>query len=129
MDVAKVPKNYTSSLSCLHTIEHFGLGRYGDKIDPKGYKKGIESIEKIVEKDGSVYFSSPIGKGRTEFNAHRVFELEYLVENLLEGFEIKDFSYVDDNGCVKKSVNLSTEKVKNNYGCRYGCAIFDLTRK
>ena len=32
----------TDSLSCLHTIEHFGLGRYGDPIDPQGHLKGLE---------------------------------------------------------------------------------------
>lgn len=26
---------YCDSLSCLHALEHFGLGRYGDPIDPK----------------------------------------------------------------------------------------------
>ena len=30
------PSLLSESVSCLHAIEHFGLGRYGDKIDPVG---------------------------------------------------------------------------------------------
>ena len=29
------PDNSVPSLSCMHTIEHICLGRYGDKIDPQ----------------------------------------------------------------------------------------------
>ena len=32
----------TDSLSCLHAIEHFGLGRYSDPIDVDGHNKGIK---------------------------------------------------------------------------------------
>ena len=31
--------NSTDSLSCLHALEHFGLGRYGDPIDAYGHVK------------------------------------------------------------------------------------------
>ena len=34
-----------SSLSCLHVVEHVGLGRYGDPIDPDGSKKPARSWE------------------------------------------------------------------------------------
>ena len=63
----------TDSLSCLHTIEHFGLGRYGDAIDADGHLKGLDSLHKMLKKGGTFYFSTPIGKQRIEFNAHRVF--------------------------------------------------------
>ena len=31
-------------ITCLHAIEHFGLGRYGDPIDPDGHIKGISKF-------------------------------------------------------------------------------------
>ena len=62
------------SLSCLHAIEHFGLGRYGDRIDPKGYERGIVNMAKLLRPEGRFYLSTPIGKERVEFNAHRVFD-------------------------------------------------------
>lgn len=65
--------NYCDSISSLHAIEHFGLGRYGDPIDYFGYLKALQNIAKIVKTGGTFYFSVPIGPQRIEFNAHRVF--------------------------------------------------------
>ena len=70
--------DYCDSVSCLHVIEHFGLGRYGDAININGHVLGLENIYKILKKCGKFYFSVPIGEQRIEFNAHRVFSLKYL---------------------------------------------------
>ena len=67
-------EGYCDSLSCLHTIEHFGLGRYGDSIDTQGYIKGLENLSKLLLPNGFLYLSTPIGKERVEFNANRVFD-------------------------------------------------------
>jgi hypothetical protein len=75
-------KNYCDSISSLHAIEHFWLGRYGDRIDINGYIKGLNTIYWMLKKWGIFYFSVPIGPQRIEFNAHRVFSLKYLVELL-----------------------------------------------
>jgi SAM-dependent methyltransferase len=68
------------SVSCLHTIEHFGLGRYGDPIDPDGYTKGLSNIISMLKPDGLFYLSTPIGKERVEFNANRVFDPVKLIK-------------------------------------------------
>ena len=65
---------YCDSLSCLHTIEHAGLGRYGDLIDPTGYRSGIENIASLIADGGTLYLSTPIGRERVEFNANWVFD-------------------------------------------------------
>ena len=41
MDPKFTPNKKYKSISCLHTIEHFGLGRYGDKINPNGHIIGF----------------------------------------------------------------------------------------
>jgi len=51
----------SDSISCLHAIEHFGLGRYGDPIDPQGHIKGFNNILNMLENDGTLYISFPIG--------------------------------------------------------------------
>lgn len=61
------------SLSALCSLEHFGLGRYGDGIDPEACFKCFEQIQKKLKKGGKLYVSVPVGKERVEFNAHRVF--------------------------------------------------------
>jgi hypothetical protein len=63
---------YCDSLSCLHALEHFGLGRYGDKIDPKGLERGLANLSSLLSEAGVLYLSIPIGQERVEFNANRV---------------------------------------------------------
>jgi hypothetical protein len=52
---------YCDSLSFLHAIEHFGLGRYGDPTDPHGYKRGIANMALLLKPYGRFYLSTPIG--------------------------------------------------------------------
>jgi len=65
---------YCDSLSCLHAIEHFGLGRYGDPINAEGYLLGISNMSKLLQSGGIFYLSAPIGRERVEFNANWVFD-------------------------------------------------------
>ena len=70
------PLNFekTESLSCLHAIEHFGLGRYSDQIDINGHIKGINNLLKMLKNNGTLYISFPIGRSdAVHFNAHRIF--------------------------------------------------------
>lgn len=72
-------RNYCDSLSCLHAIEHFGLGRYGDPINPQGYQLGIANMSHMLQVGGTFYLSAPIGKERVEFNANWVFDPRSIV--------------------------------------------------
>lgn len=116
--------DYCDSVSSLHVIEHFGLGRYGDPIDYFGYLKAIENIAKIVKMGGTFYFSVPIGPQRIEFNAHRVFSISYLIKVLSESFTIATFSYVNDEGDFFENTPLTEANINSNCGCIYGCGIF-----
>ena len=71
---------YCDSLSCLHALEHFGLGRYGDPIDPQGYEEGIANMARLIKPGGVYYLSTPIGKERVEFNANRVFDPRTIIK-------------------------------------------------
>lgn len=118
----------TDSLSCLHTIEHFGLGRYGDRLDADGHLVGLKNLLTILRPGGTLYLSVPIGPQRIEFNAHRVFSIAYLLQ-MFEGQCITEkFSYVDDLGDLHRNVALSDESIANNFGCSLGCGIFELTK-
>jgi hypothetical protein len=64
---------FCDSLSCLHVIEHFGLGRYGDPLDPRGFDKGIRNLARLLSPGGCMYLSTPMGRERVEFNANWVF--------------------------------------------------------
>ncbi len=121
--------DYTDSLSSLHAVEHFGLGRYGDPIDPDGHIKGLNNMYKFLKAGGKFYLSLPIGKQRIEFNAHRIFSLEYILFLIGGKYRIDRFSYVDDNGDLFDHVPLAEKDIKQNYGCHYGCGIFELTKE
>lgn len=117
------------SVSSLHVAEHLGLGRYGDPIDYFGYLKALDNIEKILVRGGTFYFSVPIGAQRIEFNAHRVFSVNYLLSILTPKFHINHFSFVDGAGDFHEEVELTDESIKSNFNCQYGCGIFVLTKK
>jgi SAM-dependent methyltransferase len=130
-DLMKLPTDMVDSydsISSLHAIEHFGLGRYNDPIDYFGHLKAIDNITKILQKGGVFYFSVPIGPQRIEFNAHRVFSLEYLIKHLSKNYTIQTFSYIDDNGDFFEDVELNEITIKSNFNCTYGCGIFVLTK-
>jgi hypothetical protein len=78
-DVSALGDAYCDSISCLHAIEHFGLGRYGDPIDVTGHERGIANMARLLEGGGTFYLSTPIGRERVEFNANRVFDPVKLV--------------------------------------------------
>jgi len=106
------------SISCLHAIEHFGLGRYNDQIDVNGHLKGFLNITNLLEESGKLYISFPISNyPRTEFNAHRVFHPNDIFNwNGCEKLKLLRFDYVNDEGDLIKNTN--TNEVNNmNYAC------------
>jgi SAM-dependent methyltransferase len=130
-DLMKLPEeliNTFDSISTLHAIEHFGLGRYGDPIDPLGYLKAIENIYSLLIPGGKLYFSVPIGTQRIEFNAHRVFSVNHLLEIFKGRFKLDTLSYVSDNGQFYENVEINESSLNTNFGCNFGCGIFELTK-
>ena len=117
------------SLSCLHALEHFGLGRYGDTVDAWGYTSGFKNISNLLKKDGHFYFSVPIGPQRIEFNAHRIFSLGGVLSLVKSnGFDINEFSYIDDHGAMHENYILEMTKIDSNIGLHHGCGLFDLVK-
>lgn len=125
-------KQYTlelyDSISCLHALEHFGLGRYGDQIDYYGHLRGLNNIFELLSPVGKLYLSVPIGKQRIEFNAHRVFSIEYLKKVLFLKFSLERFSYIDDDGNLHQDIDLMSSEAIDNFNCNYGCGIFILRK-
>ena len=107
------------SVSCLHAIEHFGLGRYTDPIDPDGYSKGFSNILKMVDTDGMLYISFPIGQSNeVHFNAHRVFHpLDIFKWTGCDTLKLERFDYVDDAGKLNQNVDLNEKDIDVVHGC------------
>lgn len=111
------------SLSCLHALEHFGLGRYGDPIDPDGHLKGFDNFHKMLRPGGTLYVSFPIGKSEVHFNAHRVFEPTEILAWSKEKFQLLRFDYVDDQGNLHREASLSSPPQVS-----HGCGIYTLKK-
>jgi len=117
------------SASSLHAIEHFGLGRYGDMLDPDGYRRGMENLLRLLKPGGKLYFSVPMGPQRMEFNAHRFFAAKTLFDFFAEhGCRVDQFSYVDDKGDLYEG-EVTDDAIASNFGCSEGLAIFEITVK
>ena len=122
-DLMELPFQDSSvkSLSCMHTVEHIGLGRYGDKIDPDGDLKAINELIRVLAPGGSLLFVVPVGKPKIEFNAHRIYSLDQIKKHF-SNLELMEFALIPENedGVV---VNASSGRVsEENYGC--GCFWF-----
>ena len=107
------------SLSCLHAIEHFGLGRYGDPIDPSGHLTGFQNLVAMLRPGGTLYISFPIGESAVHFNAHRVFAPTEVLDWARGALELQRFDYVDDAG--ELHLEQTPERIDVPH---YGCGIY-----
>jgi SAM-dependent methyltransferase len=83
------------SLSSLNAPEHFGLGRYGDEIDPEGWRKACRSFCRVLAPGGRLYFAVPVGKQRVDFNAYRIFRPATIIQAFV-GLSLASFAAVND---------------------------------
>lgn len=116
---------YCDSLSCLHAIEHFGLGRYGDPINPLGYRLGIENLSKFLTPGGCLYLSTPIGRERVEFNANWVFNPETILEAAsAAGLTLYELTVLDQQGGNESMGVPAKEELKLLANEHYRLGIF-----
>lgn len=110
------------SLSSMHVLEHIGLGRYGDPIDPNGSAKAAVELARVVAPMGKLYLTAPVGRSRVCFNAHRIFDPNELVA-MFEGLSLISFSWVDDSGILHENTNLN-----GAVNAEYACGFFEFER-
>lgn len=112
------------SLSALCSLEHFGLGRYGDPIDPEACYKCFASIQKKMKAGGKLYISVPIGKERLQFNAHRIFYARTIIESF-DKMQLLEFACTA-NGRVEKDVEIDRyDDDTKSKGSRFGLFYFE----
>lgn len=101
---------YCDSLSCLHALEHFGLGRYGDPIDAQGHVTGLKNLHQLLAPGGRLYLSVPVGRARVEFNANRVFDpVELLQLAASYGLTLESFAWMEPGGTLRESEQPSAD--------------------
>jgi SAM-dependent methyltransferase len=86
--------NSVPSVSSICVIEHIGLGRYGDPLDPHGSEKAIKELKRIVQPGGDLLISLPLDDAsRIYFNAHRTFTESQVIE-FFAPYTVVDKKYI-----------------------------------
>ena len=109
--------NSIPALSCLHVLEHIGLGRYGDRVNPKGYLCAASEISRVLQPKGLLILGTPVGKERLCFDAHRIFDPQTVVD-AFSRLHLEQFSLVDDSGVgiVKDATFARARCCSNGHG-------------
>lgn len=121
-DLTKLPfeDNSIESISCMHTVEHIGLGRYGDPFDKDGDLKAIAELKRVVAPGGSLLFVVPVGGHPiVEFNAHRIYTPN-MIKEYFSDFHLKEFAMVPERS--GKMIVEAEEYVWKNE--KYACGCF-----
>lgn len=113
-DLSNIEENSIESLSSLHAAEHFGLGRYGDPIDPDGWLHAIQGIQRIVCKGGVVYFSVPVRKhDGVIFDAHRIFSPKTIL-NAFSEMDLLEFSLIKEGSIYTYHGEDAKQRILNH---------------
>ena len=92
--------NSVVSLSCMHVVEHIGLGRYGDPFDLDADLKAVKELIRVLAQNGHLLFVVPISSNpRIEFNAHRIYSYD-MVMQMFEGLDLAEFCLIPDSGDI-----------------------------
>lgn len=85
------PDSFFDVITAVSTVEHVGLGRYGDPFDAEGDRNAVKEIRRIITSDGILLITVPFGK-RSITSLHRVYD-ENTLSSLIEGFKIHSTQY------------------------------------
>jgi SAM-dependent methyltransferase len=114
------------SLSCMHVVEHVGLGRYGDSLDPKGDRKAIEELKRVTAKDGMLLFVVPLGASRIRFNADRSYTYKQITDYFAP-LSCLHYAFIPDDSSAGPMVIDPPDNIRNSG--KQGCGCFLFTKK
>lgn len=113
-----------SSVSCMHTIEHIGLGRYGDPLDARGDLRALSELQRVLAPGGSLLVVVPVGQPRVQYNAHRIYDPQ-VIEESLPDLKLRSWSMLPDDSAAGLVENPSRHIALNQ---RYACGCFHFVR-
>ncbi len=116
------------SLSCMHVVEHVGLGRYGDPMDPLGDQKAMAELQRVLAVGGTLLLVVPVGRASVRFNAHRIYSYAQIAD-AFQGLELVEFSLIPDDAMTAGMIRGASpaQADRQEYGC--GCFWFRRTRQ
>jgi SAM-dependent methyltransferase len=123
-DATRLPFDDSSieSISSLHAMEHFGLGRYGDRLNPTGTVDALRELARVAAPGGRVYVSLPVGRPRVMFNAHRVLSPSAVLA-AVKPLRLVNFAAVNDRGEF-----VAEAEPRDFEDADFACGLFELTK-
>lgn len=115
------PDNSIASISCLHVVEHIGLGRYGDPLDPYGTQKATQELARVLAPEGKLYFSVPLGQPRVCFNGHRIHSPQQILDYFAD-LKLVQF------GAINQGRFMAQANPNDLVDAAYGCGLFYFTK-
>ncbi|MCX5778968.1 MAG: DUF268 domain-containing protein [Elusimicrobia bacterium] len=110
------------TMTCLHVLEHIGLGRYGDPLDAEGDLKAIVELKRVIAPAGNLVLTVPIGRPKVIFNADRVYSYAQIM-SYFSGFRVQECALIPDQGGL---LSHASESMCNDQV--YGCGCFWLVK-
>ncbi len=116
------------SLSCMHVLEHVGLGRYGDALDPDGDLKAMSELKRVLAPGGSLLLVVPVGKPRIMFNAHRIYSCAQII-SYFSDLALEEFALIpdQDEGGRRGIIRDAPEELAQEQ--EYGCGCFHFSKR
>ncbi|CAN1566117.1 Protein of unknown function DUF268, Caenorhabditis species [Rhabdaerophilaceae bacterium] len=111
------------SLSCMHVIEHIGLGRYGDALDAQGDAKACAELSRVLAPGGMLLFATPVGRPQVQFNAHRIYSYQQVLR-LFPWLDLEEFALITDKRDAEGAVFVPDADPARVARQRYGCGCF-----
>lgn len=94
-EYARQPRAFDVAVS-ISSLEHDGLGRYGDPINPRGDLQSMQKLRQLLKPDGLLLLAVPVGPDALVWNAQRIYGRRRL-PLLLDGWEtLAAFGFRED---------------------------------
>lgn len=109
----------------MHVIEHIGLGRYGDPLDPDGDKKACQELQRVSRPGARILIVVPVGRSRIEFNAHRIYGFREVLD-MFQSSRLKSSALVTDDVSRGLLTNPDPQEFDSQ---SYGCGCFEFIKE
>ena len=118
-EFSKMNEKYDAAIS-ISSVEHSGLGRYGDPINPDGDLEAMKDLYDNLKKGVMCFLAVPIGLDQIIWNAHRIYGRNRLPK-LIEKFElIETFGLIDSDYDVDEVIKRKKGKKPHRVGTNGG---------
>ena len=115
-----------ASVSCMHVVEHIGLGRYGDQLDANGDLCALANLRRMLAPGGRLLFVVPVGRPMVCFNAHRIYPAAWIAQWFAADFELRDFYLIPPSASQPPIEHAALGDADRMH---YACGCYELIRR